>query len=134
MNWTPTLTMLSRLCWGRESDATEIERMWENGAERVRESEAARCFRRETERVVTVAAWWGRKKLRPTLHGDRRERPENIVVVGEKGGRREWDLCWNFRHACAWCCLHVRIGFYILHKTVRFVQSFVHSFVRTSFS
>lgn len=57
--------MLSRLCWGRESDATEIERMWENGAERVRQRDASGkrqrechccCVVRENE-VETDLAW-----------------------------------------------------------------------------
>ena len=67
-----------------------------------------------------------------------REREKCCCVVGEKGGRREREmggtLLHDLLHACV-VLLFARVnGFYILYKTNHFMESFVLSFVISSFS
>ncbi|KAK9196760.1 hypothetical protein WN943_004891 [Citrus x changshan-huyou] len=73
--------------------------MWENGAERVRESEAARCFRRETERVVT-----GRKE------GDASEISAGISGMRVRGVACT-QICYGLSRQALSCKFHI-LGIY----------------------
>ena len=66
------------------------------------------------------------------------ERERCCCVVGEKRGRREREMGGTLLHDLLRACVVLLLArvndFYTLQKTNRFVQGFVLSFVRTSFS
>lgn len=76
------------------------------------------------ERALSVAAWWGRTELRLLVVVDRRERPSLLPSYKEEMRLVASEFCCSCLKRI-WCSHAANNGFYAMHKTHCFMQSFV---------